>query len=120
MRLPPQEEMIGKRGKPLTLTIRAIESMKEDGARDDLAVGLKIASGEPVLHLSGETVVEVKTEKNTLNSDFYSNCNSYETLIITIRVHLAPEMAFEAFHYRHGRVCHMRSFNHKQKRWDTD
>ena len=64
--------------------------------------------------------IEVKTEKNTLNSDFYSNCNSYETLIITIRVHLAPEMAFEAFHSRHGRVSHMRSFNHKQKRWDTD
>ena len=56
--------MTGKRGKSLTLTIGASKSIEKDGVMDDLAVGLETARGEPVLHLSGGTVVEAKHGKN--------------------------------------------------------
>ena len=63
--MSPQNETTGKWGKSLTLTVGGSESTVEDGVTDDLAVGLKIAKGEPELHLPRGTVVEAdKTEEN--------------------------------------------------------
>ena len=59
MRLPPEEETTGKRGKSLTLTVEASESIEQDGEIDTLAMGLKIADAEPLQQHSGEKVAEV-------------------------------------------------------------
>ena len=58
-----EEEAARKRGKSLTLTIGASEATDTDGDADTLAVGLKIASVEPALHLAGKPHVEAKDEE---------------------------------------------------------
>ena len=63
-RLSSQEETNGKRGKSLTLTIRASESTKEDGVTDDLAMGPKTADSKLVLKTSGVTVTNTAKMEN--------------------------------------------------------
>ena len=62
--MPLEEKTAGKRGKSLTLTVGASEATKRDGETDTLAVGLKTASVEPVLHLTEKSGVEAQKKKS--------------------------------------------------------
>ena len=61
--MPLEEKAAGKRGKSLTLTVGASEATERDGETDTLAVGLKTASEEPVLHLTEKSGVEAQKKK---------------------------------------------------------
>ena len=62
--MPHEKEAARKRGKSLTLTVRASEATDRDGDIDTLAVGLTTASIELALHLAEKPVVEAKDDKN--------------------------------------------------------